>query len=92
MTELSIEKLKVFLDELELTPHQFMIGRQIFKEIKARIGFLIDVGLDYLTWRATGPFLVARPAYPSGDPDQFGLVGVAYILDEPSIGLHQGEQ
>ena len=91
MTELSIEKLKVFLDELELTPHQFMIGRQILKEIKARIGFLIDVGLDYLTLaRATGTLSGGeaqriRLATQIGS----GLVGVAYILDEPSIGLHQ---
>ena len=91
VTELSIEKLKVFLDELELTPHQFMIGRQILKEIKARIGFLIDVGLDYLTLaRATGSLSGGeaqriRLATQIGS----GLVGVAYILDEPSIGLHQ---
>ena len=91
VTELSIEKLKVFLDELELTPHQFMIGRQILKEIKARIGFLIDVGLDYLTLaRATGTLSGGeaqriRLATQIGS----GLVGVAYILDEPSIGLHQ---
>ena len=91
VTKLSIEKLKVFLDELELTPHQFMIGRQILKEIKARIGFLIDVGLDYLTLaRATGTLSGGeaqriRLATQIGS----GLVGVAYILDEPSIGLHQ---
>ena len=91
VTEFSIEKLKVFLDELELTPHQFMIGRQILKEIKARIGFLIDVGLDYLTLaRATGTLSGGeaqriRLATQIGS----GLVGVAYILDEPSIGLHQ---
>ena len=91
VTDLSIEKLKVFLDELTLTPHQLMIGRQILKEIKARIGFLIDVGLDYLTLaRATGTLSGGeaqriRLATQIGS----GLVGVAYILDEPSIGLHQ---
>ena len=91
VTELSIEKLKVFLDELTLTPHQQMIGHQILKEIKARIGFLIDVGLEYLTLaRATGTLSGGeaqriRLATQIGS----GLVGVAYILDEPSIGLHQ---
>ena len=91
VTEFSIEKLKVFLDELTLTPHQQMIGHQILKEIKARIGFLIDVGLEYLTLaRATGTLSGGeaqriRLATQIGS----GLVGVAYILDEPSIGLHQ---
>ena len=91
VTELSIENLKVFLDELTLTPHQQMIGHQILKEIKARIGFLIDVGLEYLTLaRATGTLSGGeaqriRLATQIGS----GLVGVAYILDEPSIGLHQ---
>ena len=91
VTELSIEKLKAFLDELTLTPHQQMIGHQILKEIKARIGFLIDVGLEYLTLaRATGTLSGGeaqriRLATQIGS----GLVGVAYILDEPSIGLHQ---
>ena len=91
VTELPIEKLKVFLDELTLTPHQQMIGHQILKEIKARIGFLIDVGLEYLTLaRATGTLSGGeaqriRLATQIGS----GLVGVAYILDEPSIGLHQ---
>ena len=93
VTELSIEKLKVFLDELTLTPHQQMIGHQILKEIKARIGFLIDVGLEYLTLaRATGTLSGGeaqriRLATQIGS----GLVGVAYILDEPSIGLHQSD-
>ena len=91
VTELSIEKLKVFLDELELTPHQFMIGRQILKEINSRIQFLMDVGLNYLTLgRSTGTLSGGeaqriRLATQIGS----GLVGVAYILDEPSIGLHQ---
>jgi excinuclease ABC subunit A len=91
VTELSIEKLQQFLDQLELTEHQMLIGRQILKEIKARIGFLMDVGLDYLTLaRATGSLSGGeaqriRLATQIGS----GLVGVAYILDEPSIGLHQ---
>ena len=91
MTNLSIGKLQEFLDTLELTPTQELIGGQILKEIKARTGFLIDVGLDYLTLaRATGTLSGGeaqriRLATQIGS----GLVGVAYILDEPSIGLHQ---
>ena len=91
VTNLSIGKLQEFLDTLELTPTQELIGGQILKEIKARTGFLIDVGLDYLTLaRATGTLSGGeaqriRLATQIGS----GLVGVAYILDEPSIGLHQ---
>ncbi|MDO4452385.1 MAG: excinuclease ABC subunit UvrA [Lachnospiraceae bacterium] len=91
VTNLSIGKLQEFLETLELTPTQELIGGQILKEIKARIGFLIDVGLDYLTLaRATGTLSGGeaqriRLATQIGS----GLVGVAYILDEPSIGLHQ---
>lgn len=91
VTELSIGKLQVFLNELELTKTQELIGAQILKEIKTRIGFLMDVGLDYLTLaRATGSLSGGeaqriRLATQIGS----GLVGVAYILDEPSIGLHQ---
>lgn len=91
VTSMSIERLKVFLDGLELTKTQLLIGGQILKEIKARIQFLIDVGLDYLTLsRATGSLSGGeaqriRLATQIGS----GLVGVAYILDEPSIGLHQ---
>lgn len=91
VTSLSIEKLQDFLEALELTKTQEMIGGQILKEIKARIGFLMDVGLDYLTLaRATGSLSGGeaqriRLATQIGS----GLVGVAYILDEPSIGLHQ---
>ena len=91
VTSLSIEKLQQFLEGLELTKTQELIGGQIFKEIKARIGFLMDVGLDYLTLaRATGSLSGGeaqriRLATQIGS----GLVGVAYILDEPSIGLHQ---
>ena len=91
LTELSIVKLHEFLQGLELTKTQEMIGSQILKEIKARIGFLMNVGLDYLTLaRATGSLSGGeaqriRLATQIGS----GLVGVAYILDEPSIGLHQ---
>ena len=91
VTALSIEKLQNFLQELHLTETQQMIGGQILKEIRARIQFLMDVGLDYLTLaRATGTLSGGeaqriRLATQIGS----GLVGVAYILDEPSIGLHQ---
>lgn len=91
VTELSIERMRAFLQELQLNETQQIIGNQILKEIKARIQFLIDVGLDYLTLaRATGTLSGGeaqriRLATQIGS----GLVGVAYILDEPSIGLHQ---
>ena len=91
VTELSIERMRAFLQELQLNETQQMIGNQILKEIKARIQFLIEVGLDYLTLaRATGTLSGGeaqriRLATQIGS----GLVGVAYILDEPSIGLHQ---
>ena len=91
MTSLSIEKLKTFMEELTLTSQQELIGRQILKEIRARVGFLAEVGLDYLSLgRATstlsgGEAQRIRLATQIGS----GLVGVAYILDEPSIGLHQ---
>ena len=91
MTDMSIVKLKAFLDNLVLSPVQQTIGEQILKEIKARMGFLVNVGLEYLTLsRATGTLSGGeaqriRLATQIGS----GLVGVAYILDEPSIGLHQ---
>ena len=91
ITNFSIEKLVQFLDELQLTTTQAFIGEQILKEIKARLRFLMNVGLDYLTLsRATGSLSGGeaqriRLATQIGS----GLVGVAYILDEPSIGLHQ---
>lgn len=91
LTALSIENLKKFLEDLTLTPQQELIGRQILKEIRARVGFLAEVGLDYLSLgRATstlsgGEAQRIRLATQIGS----GLVGVAYILDEPSIGLHQ---
>ena len=91
ITSFSIEELAKFLDNLELTSQQHMIGEQILREIRARLQFLLDVGLDYLTLsRATGTLSGGeaqriRLATQIGS----GLVGVAYILDEPSIGLHQ---
>ena len=91
ITSLSIRKLQEFLNAMELTPQQLLIGKQILKEIKARVGFLVDVGLDYLSLsRATGTLSGGeaqriRLATQIGS----GLVGVCYILDEPSIGLHQ---
>ncbi len=91
VTALSVEKLQEFLQNLKLNNQQMLIGGQILKEIQARIGFLMDVGLDYLTLsRATGTLSGGeaqriRLATQIGS----GLVGVAYILDEPSIGLHQ---
>ncbi len=91
VTAVSIERLQEFLNQLELSGQQMMIGGQILKEIKARIQFLMEVGLDYLTLaRATGSLSGGeaqriRLATQIGS----GLVGVAYILDEPSIGLHQ---
>lgn len=91
VTALSIVKLQEFIEKLNLTETQQLIGGQILKEIRARVGFLVDVGLDYLTLaRATGTLSGGeaqriRLATQIGS----GLVGVAYILDEPSIGLHQ---
>ena len=91
ITNLSIEKLKAFLADMQLSSQQLLIGKQILKEIKARVSFLSDVGLDYLSLgRATGTLSGGeaqriRLATQIGS----GLAGVAYILDEPSIGLHQ---
>ncbi len=91
ITSFSISGLKDFLDHMELTKSQQLIGRQVLKEIRARVGFLVDVGLDYLSLsRATGTLSGGeaqriRLATQIGS----GLVGVCYILDEPSIGLHQ---
>ena len=91
ITNLSIEKLKAFLADMQLSEQQQLIGRQILKEIRARVSFLSVVGLDYLSLgRATGTLSGGeaqriRLATQIGS----GLVGVAYILDEPSIGLHQ---
>ena len=91
MTSMSVKNLKTFVDQMELTKQQHLIGDQILKEIRARVGFLNEVGLDYLSLsRATGTLSGGeaqriRLATQIGS----GLVGVAYILDEPSIGLHQ---
>ena len=91
ITNMSIVKLQEFLESMQLNERQLLIGAQILKEIKSRIKFLMDVGLDYLSLsRATGTLSGGeaqriRLATQIGS----GLVGVAYILDEPSIGLHQ---
>ncbi len=91
MTDMSVKDLVKFLDGMELTQQQHFIGDQILKEIRSRVGFLQEVGLEYLTLtRATGTLSGGeaqriRLATQIGS----GLVGVAYILDEPSIGLHQ---
>lgn len=91
VTDYSIHDLQIFMNNLDLTPVQLQIGKLVLKEIKSRVGFLINVGLDYLTLaRATGSLSGGeaqriRLATQIGS----GLVGVAYILDEPSIGLHQ---
>ena len=91
LTEMSIVKLKDFLNDMNLTDRQISIGHQVIKEIKARVGFLVNVGLEYLSLsRATGSLSGGeaqriRLATQIGS----GLMGVAYILDEPSIGLHQ---
>ena len=91
ITNMSIKNLQSFLKQMELSEQQKMIGRQVLKEIASRVSFLVDVGLDYLSLsRATGTLSGGeaqriRLATQIGS----GLVGVAYILDEPSIGLHQ---
>lgn len=91
ITSMSITKLHAFIGDMELTQQQQLIGRRILKEIRARVGFLMEVGLDYLSLsRATGSLSGGeaqriRLATQIGS----GLVGVCYILDEPSIGLHQ---
>ena len=93
MTEMSVRDLREFLENLRLTDKQLAIGKEILKEIKGRLQFLIDVGLDYLSLaRATGTLSGGeaqriRLATQIGS----GLVGVAYIMDEPSIGLHQND-
>jgi len=93
MTEMSVRDLQQYLEELQLTETQLKIGKEILKEIKGRLQFLVDVGLDYLSLsRATGTLSGGeaqriRLATQIGS----GLVGVAYIMDEPSIGLHQND-
>ena len=91
VTQLSIGALKQFFNELVLTERQIKIGEQIFNEIQARLGFLVDVGLDYLTLSRSSGTLSGGEAQRIRLATQIGsgLVGVLYILDEPSIGLHQ---
>jgi len=91
ITDLSIKALKVFFDTMELTEREKLIGYQIFKEIKSRLQFMLNVGLDYLTLDRKSSTLSGGEAQRIRLATQIGagLVGVLYILDEPSIGLHQ---
>ena len=91
ITEMSIRDLKKFMNELELNPRQLAIGKLVLKEIHARLQFLLDVGLDYLSLSRSAGSLSGGEAQRIRLATQIGsgLVGVAYILDEPSIGLHQ---
>ena len=91
VTSLSIDNLQKFLQNLELSEQQLLIGKQILKEIRARVSFLADVGLNYLTLARGTASLSGGEAQRIRLATQIGsgLVGVAYILDEPSIGLHQ---
>ena len=91
LTSLSISDLQKFLNNLELTETQKIIGKQVLKEINARVGFLMDVGLDYLTLGRSASSLSGGEAQRIRLATQIGsgLMGVCYILDEPSIGLHQ---
>ena len=91
VTEKAIVDIQTFMENLQLTKRQAMIGEQILKEIKARINFLVDVGLDYLSLSRTAGTLSGGEAQRIRLATQIGsgLVGVVYILDEPSIGLHQ---
>lgn len=91
ITELPVRKLQKYMNELRLTDMQLKIGELVLREINARIGFLMDVGLDYLTLSRSAGTLSGGEAQRIRLATQIGsgLVGVAYILDEPSIGLHQ---
>ncbi len=91
MTSLSVKDICVFLEEMKLSNQQMLIGGQILKEIKGRVGFLKEVGLEYLTLTRGTATLSGGEAQRIRLATQIGsgLVGVAYILDEPSIGLHQ---
>ena len=91
ITNLSIGNLQEFLNGMELSPTKQMIGKQVLKEIRARVGFLMDVGLDYLSLSRATASLSGGEAQRIRLATQIGsgLVGVCYILDEPSIGLHQ---
>ena len=91
ITSMSIEELQNYLENMKLTEHQEMIGAQVLKEIRARVGFLVDVGLDYLSLSRATSTLSGGEAQRIRLATQIGsgLCGVCYILDEPSIGLHQ---
>ena len=91
ITSLSIRDLHAFLKDMKLSKQQQIIGQQVLKEINARVGFLIDVGLDYLSLARATATLSGGEAQRIRLATQIGsgLVGVCYILDEPSIGLHQ---
>ncbi len=91
LTDMDVRRAKAFLESLELTPREEAIGRQILKEVNERLGFLINVGLDYLTLSRAAGTLSGGEAQRIRLATQIGshLVGVLYILDEPSIGLHQ---
>ena len=91
ITSMSILELNVFLKEMQLTSQQQLIGKQLLKEIRARVGFLVDVGLEYLSLSRATATLSGGEAQRIRLATQIGsgLVGVCYILDEPSIGLHQ---
>ena len=91
MTEMSIDELAAYVDTVELTERQKMIGRDILREIKARLNFMVDVGLNYLSLSRATASLSGGEAQRIRLATQIGsgLVGVTYILDEPSIGLHQ---
>ena len=91
MTDFSVRQGKEFFENLELSPRQEMIAHQILKEIRARLGFLFDVGLYYLTLSRAAGTLSGGEAQRIRLATQIGsgLMGVLYILDEPSIGLHQ---
>ena len=87
---LSIADCSTFLNELTLGPREQAIAGQVLKEVQSRLGFLLDVGLDYLTLsRAAGRCPAGGAAHPAGHPDRLRAGGVLYVLDEPSIGLHQ---
>ena len=91
VTSMDIRQLNQFLQEMQLTEHQQFIGKQVLKEIRARVGFLVDVGLEYLSLSRATASLSGGEAQRIRLATQIGsgLVGVCYILDEPSIGLHQ---
>ncbi|MCL2836061.1 MAG: excinuclease ABC subunit UvrA, partial [Defluviitaleaceae bacterium] len=91
LTDMSVVNIKQFFDDIKLNPTEFLIGELILKEIKARLGFMVNVGLDYLTLSRTAGTLSGGESQRIRLATQIGsgLVGVVYILDEPSIGLHQ---